>query len=558
MLKNLSKANMKKTLFIFVLLFALIAGFYVQRSGDIYYEISRNMEIFGKVYKEISFNYVDEINPEEFMREGIKGMLKSLDPYTVFIDESKQEDIDLMTNGKYGGIGVTIGVRNDRVTITEILDGYAAQKQGLRIGDIVIEVDGEPITSSDIDDLSAKVKGEPGTTVQLKVVRNNDRDTLTFNIIREEIVIRNLVYAGFYPPNSNNVYLKLSNFGRSAAEELKDALKKLKSEKPIESIVLDLRGNPGGLLDVAVSVSNKFLKKDLLIVTTKGRDQNSEKHYFALEEPIVPDQKLILLINESSASASEIVAGAIQDHDRGIILGTQSFGKGLVQTITPISYNTSLKITTAKYYTPSGRCIQKIDYSKKNKVFNSSLTGEKTEFTTDNKRKVFSAGGITPDTLVKYEIEGEVTKELLAKGIIFDFADQFYYKNQSVSFENLSDNKIFSEFTSYIKSKEFNYTPEVEKKLNLLIEDLDKNKINGKILAAAKKLKDELKDYIDKEIQTYRNEILNYIRVELANRFYNQQKSIEESLKYDKQFITALSLIKNDEIFNSLLKATEK
>ena len=544
---------MKKSILILFIFSAFVLGFYIQRSGDIYYEISKSMEIFGKVYKEISFNYVDEINPEEFMREGIKGMLKSLDPYTVFIDESKQDDIDLMTNGKYGGIGVTIGVRNDRVTITEIIEGYAAQKQGLRIGDVVIEVDEEPITSADIDDLSAKVKGEPGTIVQLKVLRNNDKDTLQFNIIREEIVIKNLVYADFYPKNSNNVYLKLTNFSRSAAEEIKNALKKLKEEKPIHSIVLDLRGNPGGLLDVAVDVCNKFLQKDLLIVSTKGRESTSEKKYFAKEEPIVPNEKLIVLINENSASASEIVAGAIQDHDRGIILGTQSFGKGLVQTITPVTYNTSLKITTAKYYTPSGRCIQKIDYSKKNKVFSTALIEEKSEFSTDNQRKVYSAGGITPDTLVKQEIEGEITKELLAKGIIFDFADKYFYSNQTTKFENLNDNKIFRDFISYIKSKEFTYTPEVEKKLNSLIDDLEKNKINGRIMNAASKLKDELKNYFEKELDKYRSEIMNYIKIELATRYYNQQKGLEESLKYDKQFNAALSLFSNESVYNKLL-----
>lgn len=544
---------MKKSVLILLILSAFVLGFYIQRSGDIYYEISKSMEIFGKIYKEISFNYVDEINPEEFMREGIKGMLKSLDPYTVFIDESKQDDIDLMTNGKYGGIGVTIGVRNDRVTITEIIEGYAAQKQGLRIGDVVIEVDGEPITSADIDDLSAKVKGEPGTIVQLKVLRNNDKDTLQFNIIREEIVIKNLVYADFYPRNSNNVYLKLTNFGRSAAEEIKNALKKLKEQKPIHSIVLDLRGNPGGLLDVAVDVCNKFLQKDLLIVSTRGREATSEKKYFAKEEPIVPNEKLVVLINENSASASEIVAGAIQDHDRGVILGTQSFGKGLVQTITPVTYNTSLKITTAKYYTPSGRCIQKIDYSKKNKVFSTSLIEEKSEFSTDNQRKVYSAGGITPDTLVKQEIEGEITKELLAKGIIFDFADKYFYSNQATKFENLNDNKIFSDFISYIKSKEFTYTPEVEKKLNSLIDGLEKNKINGRIMNAASKLKDELKNYFEKELDKYKSEIMNYIKIELATRYYNQQKGLEESLKYDKQFNTALSLFSNESVYNKLL-----
>lgn len=543
---------MKKIVLVLGLLSVALLGFYTQRSGDIYYEISKNMELFGKIYKEITFNYVDEINPEEFMREGIKGMLKSLDPYTVFIDESKQEDIELMTNGKYGGIGVTIGVRNDRVTITEVLEGYAAQKQGLRIGDIVIEVDGEPITSSDIDDLSSRVKGEPGSSVQIKIIRNSDADTLTFNLIREEIVIKNLVYADFYPKNSNNVYLKLSNFSRSASEEIKNAIKKLREQKPIHTIILDLRGNPGGLLDVAVDVSNKFLQKDLLIVSTKGRDQSSEKKYFAKEEPIAPNEKLIVLINENSASASEIVAGAIQDHDRGVILGTQSFGKGLVQTITPISYNTSLKITTAKYYTPSGRCIQKIDYSKKNKVFTSD-SDQKTEYTTDNKRKVYSAGGISPDTTVNFDVEGEITKELLAKGMIFDFADKFYYANQNINFDKLSDKQIFTEFLVYIKSKEFSYIPEVEKRANALIETLQKNKVNGKILNSANKLKEELKDYFEKEMEIYKQEIISYIKIELANRYFNHQRSLEEALKYDKQFTTALSLFNNEVVYNKLL-----
>lgn len=543
---------MKKIVLVLGLLSVALLGFYTQRSGDIYYEISKNMELFGKIYKEITFNYVDEINPEEFMREGIKGMLKSLDPYTVFIDESKQEDIELMTNGKYGGIGVTIGVRNDRVTITEVLEGYAAQKQGLRIGDIVIEVDGEPITSSDIDDLSSRVKGEPGSSVQIKIIRNSDADTLTFNLIREEIVIKNLVYADFYPKNSNNVYLKLSNFSRSASEEIKNAIKKLREQKPIHTIILDLRGNPGGLLDVAVDVSNKFLQKDLLIVSTKGRDPSSEKKYFAKEEPIAPNEKLIVLINENSASASEIVAGAIQDHDRGVILGTQSFGKGLVQTITPISYNTSLKITTAKYYTPSGRCIQKIDYSKKNKVFTSD-SDQKTEYTTDNKRKVYSAGGISPDTTVNFDVEGEITKELLAKGMIFDFADKFYYANQNINFDKLSDKQIFTEFLVYIKSKEFSYIPEVEKRANALIETLKKNKVNGKILNSANKLKEELKDYFEKEMEIYKQEIISYIKIELANRYFNHQRSLEEALKYDKQFTTALSLFNNEVVYNKLL-----
>ena len=295
----------------------LFAFGFVASKSDIYFEISKNLELFGKVYKEISFNYVDDIDPQEFMRAGIKGMLSKLDPYTVFIDEKNQDDIDLLTNGKYGGVGISIGVRNDKVTILEVLDGYSAQKQGIRIGDVVIGIGDTKVTPEIIDEISSLVKGEPGTPVQLKILRSSEIDTMEFNLIREEVIVKNLVFADFYPENSNNVYLKLSNFSRSAGDEIRSSLKRLKDKKEIKSIVLDLRGNPGGLLDVAVDICDKFLKKDLLIVSTRGKELSSEKKYFAIEEPLVGKEKLIVLINGSSASASEIVAGAMQDHDRG-------------------------------------------------------------------------------------------------------------------------------------------------------------------------------------------------------------------------------------------------
>ncbi len=429
----------------------LFAFGFVASKSDIYFEISKNLELFGKVYKEISFNYVDDIDPQEFMRAGIKGMLSKLDPYTVFIDEKNQDDIDLLTNGKYGGVGISIGVRNDKVTILEVLDGYSAQKQGIRIGDVVIGIGDTKVTPEIIDEISSLVKGEPGTPVQLKILRSSEIDTMEFNLIREEVIVKNLVFADFYPENSNNVYLKLSNFSRSAGDEIRSSLKRLKDKKEIKSIVLDLRGNPGGLLDVAVDICDKFLKKDLLIVSTRGKELSSEKKYFAIEEPLVGKEKLIVLINGSSASASEIVAGAMQDHDRAVILGTQSFGKGLVQTITPLSFNTSLKITTAKYYTPSGRCIQKIDYSKNNQVIPDPDSLQQDQFSTDNKRVVYSAGGITPDTTVKNGIESDLLKDLLAKGIIFNFADKYYYQNVDIDFNKISKDKILSEFKKYLR-----------------------------------------------------------------------------------------------------------
>ncbi|MCW8816737.1 MAG: S41 family peptidase, partial [Ignavibacteriaceae bacterium] len=411
----------------FLFIGILVTGFYPGR-GDIYFEISKNLDLLGRVYKEIAFNYVDQVDPEKFLRAGIQGMLSSLDPYTIFIDEKKIEDIDLITNGKYGGVGISIGIRGDDVTVVEVMDGYAAQRQGIRIGDIIIEAGGKKISPKNIDEISSLVKGEPGSTVELKVIRNELQDTIQFNLVREEVLVKNVTYSGFYPENSNNVYLKLSNFSRSASDEIKKTIKELKDQKQINSIVFDLRGNPGGLLDIAVDICDKFLPRDQLVVSTRGRDSSSVKKYFSQEEPIVNnDVKIILLINGGSASASEIVAGALQDHDRAVILGTKSFGKGLVQTITPLSYNTSLKITTAKYYTPSGRCIQRIDYSEGSEIIKDLTPDSEQKFFTDHKREVFAKGGITPDTTVEFNIDGELTKDLLAKGHFFKFANNYFY-----------------------------------------------------------------------------------------------------------------------------------
>ena len=530
----------------------LFSGFFAGKD-DIYFEISKNIDLFGTVYKEISLNYVDEIDPEKFMEAGIQGMLSSLDPYTIFIDENKKDDIDLITNGKYGGVGISIGIRADKVTVVEVLDGYSAQKQGLRIGDILVKAGGVPISPENIDDISTLVKGEPGTEVELKVLRNGDKDTLTFNLIREEVIVKNLTYYGFYPENSNNVYLKLTNFSRSAGDEVKRALKKLKEEKEIKSVILDLRGNPGGLLDVAVDIVTKFIDKGQLIVSTKGRGETSKKDYFAVQEPMVGDAKLIVLINEGSASASEIVAGAIQDHDRGVILGTKSFGKGLVQTITPLNFNTSIKITTARYYTPSGRCIQKIDYSKDNDIFVNVDSIITTPFSTDHKRLVYGAGGIAPDTTVEYRNEGEITSDLLAKGLIFKFADYYYYKNLNENFSSLKNEKLFNEFENFLTSNNYVYTSESEKQLESLITDAKKKRLNDNVVADLENVKNHFEGNISSELRIFKNEILKEIKAELASRYVGVESKVEELLRYDEQFQAALNVLSDDQTYNKFL-----
>lgn len=536
------------------LILIVFAGFFPGQD-DVYFQISKNIDLFGRVYKEISFSYVDEVDPEQFMRAGIEGMLSSLDPYTVFIDENKQNEIDLITNGKYGGVGISIGVRGDDVTIIEILDGYSAQKQGLHVGDVLIEASGKKVTAKNVDVISTLVKGEPGTTVDVKITRNEGIDTLAFNLIREEVIIKNITYAGFFPEASNNIYIKLSNFSRTAADELKNNLKALKSQKEIKSIVLDLRGNPGGLLDIAVDICDKFLPKDQLIVTTKGRDAASIKSYFARQEPMVGDAKLVVLVNEGSASASEIVAGALQDHDRGIILGSKTFGKGLVQTISPLSYNTSLKITTAKYYTPSGRCIQKIDYSHGNNVIVNPDSLNTAQFFTDHKRKVYGSGGITPDTIVTFKIEGNVTKAILAKGLFFQFADSYFSINQNKKFNSLIDEKLFSDFAEFLGEKKFVYKSDAEKEIDKLIKQADDSNLDKTIHESLLKIRDEFKKIDNSELKIYQNEILLELRTELASRYIGSKGKIEEFLRHDPQFQTALKLLKKEAVYNKILNS---
>ena len=541
----------KIILSLFVLL--LFSGFFPGKS-DIYFEISKNIDLFSKVYKEVSFNYVENIDPQQFMRAGIEGMLKSLDPYTTFIDENRKQDIDLITNGKYGGVGISIGIRGDDVMIVEVMDGYASQRQGLRIGDVLIEANGVKISAENVDEISSLVKGEPGTTVELKIVRNNDLDTLKFNIVREEIIVKSLTYYSFYPKNSNTAYLKLSNFSRSAGDEIKKALLDLKSKKEIKNVILDLRGNPGGLLDVAVDISNKFLAKGNLIVTTRGRGQLDEKKYYAMQEPIVGNSKLIVLINGGSASASEIVAGAMQDHDRGVLIGTKSYGKGLVQTITPLDYNTSLKITTAKYYTPSGRLIQKISYSKDNKVFAEPDSIIKSSFMTDNKRTVYSGGGITPDTTIGYEIEGDITKDLLAKGLFFTFADYYYYANPDQKFSSINDKDLFNSFEKYLKGQKYSYHSEAEKQIDKMIASMSKRRVEGTIAADLEKIKNEFDRLDISELKIYKDECLVEMKAELAVRYKNSEARIEEYLNNDSQFQAALKILSNDALYNMLIK----
>lgn len=540
-------------LFVLPVILVLFSGFF-RGDGDIYFQIAKNIDIFGKVYKEISSEYVDQIEPEEFMKAGINGMLSTLDPYTVFIDEKGKEDINLLTDGKYGGIGVSIGLRNNEVLIVDIMEGYSAQRQGLRIGDVIVKIGDLDVNASNFDEISNYVKGEPGTELKLTIKREEIEEPLQFNLLREEVVIKNLTFYDFIPENSSNVYLKLTGFTRGAGAEIKKGLEELSAKREIKSIILDLRGNPGGLLDAAVDVAEKFLKKDQLIVSVVPRDTTEIKEYFSSEEPAAPTgSKLAVLVDEGTASASEIVAGAIQDHDRGIIVGAKTFGKGLVQTIIPLSYNTSLKITTAKYFTPSGRCIQKIDYSDHNNVLQPSRILTTKSFNTDNKRLVYSAGGITPDSIVAEEDVFSIDQDLLAKGMYFKFATHYYNQNHLMDYGKIDDEKLFSEFSLFIETSNYKYSSGASKKLKELASVISDEGYDKSLAADLQLLENKIKEFEQKELKQNKKRIVKEIRMELVPRFSGQLTRIKESLKNDLQFDTAYDLLNNHKTYSKML-----
>ncbi|MGK9367674.1 S41 family peptidase [Melioribacter sp. Ez-97] len=542
----------KRQLIMLLLIAFLFSGFF-RSDSDIYFKINKSIDIFGRVYKELSLNYVDPIDPEKLMQSGIEGMLESLDPYTNFIDDVHQKDIDIITKGTYGGIGATVGLRNDNITIVDLIEGYSAQRQGMRIGDVIIKVDSVEVSKDNYETLSELLKGEPGTLVTVTVKREGSNEPIVFNLVREDIEIKNLSYYGFYPENSNNVYLKLSGFSRAAGEEVKKALIELGNKKEIKSIILDLRGNPGGLLNAAIEVSEKFLKKGDLIVSVEGRDTSQIKKYYSEEEPIAGNVKMAVLIDQGSASASEIVAGALQDHDRAVLIGENSFGKGLVQTVVPLSYNTSLKITTARYYTPSGRSIQRINYTDEKILLENRKEKNGEIFKTDNNRKVYSGGGITPDSIVDNTTKSDLIQSLLAEGMFFRFATNLFNNNVNADFESLSDKYLVDKFKEYLINSNFKYE---SPSLRLIRELLKKAKSEGlseNLIALLKNEEENLASELDWQIEKYGGEIAGLIREELQARSNGRVARIIESLKHDAQFNAALSVLNNNKLYKRLL-----
>jgi carboxyl-terminal processing protease len=530
----------------------ICAGFMVVPESDLFLKINKSIDIFGRVYKEITANYVDEVDPEKFMQAGIDGMLGTLDPYTVYIDKEDGDEVDLLTNGKYGGIGVTIGVREGAVRVISVMDGYSAQRQGIIPGDKFLEVGGVPVSSKKPDEVRSLTRGEPGTGVTIVLEREGVPKPMEFVLIREEIQVKNVTYAEFV--GDGVVYIRLERFSRAAGDEVRQAIKELKLKGEIKGVVLDLRGNPGGLLDAAVDVVSKFVPRGSSIVSTHGRRAETDKKYSSVEEPLLPTAPMVVLTDRGSASASEIVAGSLQDLDRALIVGTRTFGKGLVQTILPLNYGAQLKVTTARYYIPSGRSIQEIDYLHKDKngIFATVPDSLKREFTTGHGRKVFERGGIAPDSVVTDPDRGPMVKEIARKALFFKFANSYVSSHKDQKITGVTAG-ILDEFRGFLDKEKLDYQEETESKAADLRQLAESTHCSKDVIAEIDRLGTTLKKEKDRGFERYKDHIADGLTIELMARQGGERGRIEASLPGDVPLMTAVALIKDSKTLSRKL-----
>jgi carboxyl-terminal processing protease len=546
-----------KRLVVIVLSLALAAsvlGFVGVSEQSIYFKISKSLQIFGELFRQLSNDYVDEIEPQEFVEAGIEGMLKHLDPYTTYIGDEEQEEVEILVAGMYGGLGIVTTLLDSTVTIAGITEGSPAHKVGLRVGDKIYKIDSTVVLSAGGDELRKFTRGKPGSRIMMKVLRSGRKDTLNFAITREEVTLKNVAYSGLIGDADNRVgYIRLERFTYSATTEMIEALQRFRKESPaLKGIILDLRDNPGGLLDVAVSISELFVPPSSLIVSTRGRGRDTERQYFSKKTPMEPDIPLAVLINEHSASASEIVAGAVQDLDRGILLGERSFGKGLVQTITALPFGASLKMTTAKYYTPSGRCIQKIDYTERRHGIVKTTADTSKIFKTRNGRIVREATGIAPDTTISMHNVSPIVAELVKRNIIFRFANQYTGTKDSLPKNFTVTKALLNEFTEYLKRQGGNTNNPVVRKLA----DLETT-LKAQQSSAALKHVESLKSLVSKEyfqeLDRQREVLAHMVEREIIERFVPRSKAIASSLDGDIQVQAAVNILRRPASYKAML-----
>ncbi|HWY12331.1 MAG TPA: S41 family peptidase [Bacteroidia bacterium] len=546
----------KKT---YIVLAAAIGIFFSSFAPTDLFEVSKNLDIFISLYRVLNESYVDETKPGQLMKTAIDAMLESLDPYTNYITENDIEDFMYMTTGEYGGVGAAVTDINGKIIVIDPYEGFSAQRAGIKAGDEIIEVNGQVVKGKKSDDVKPLLKGQAGSPLKIKVIHPGQNVGVEISLMREEIKISAVPYSAMV--NNQTGYIKLTSFTENCSVLVKDALLKLK-EKNCKSLVLDLRGNPGGLLLEAVNIVNLFVKKGKEVVYTEGKVSDWDKTYVAVNNAIDTLMPIVVLIDENSASAAEIVAGSLQDFDRAVLIGSRSYGKGLVQQTKPLLYNTQIKLTVAKYYIPSGRCVQALDYTHRNeegrveKVPDSLITA----FKTRGGRIVYDGAGVLPDFKTEEQKLNNVTIALLNKNLIFNYATEYVLKHDKIAAvkDFQLNEKEFDEFINYLKDKDYTYKTETE----LAFDELKKNAEGEKYFTNMKveyetlvaKVKSEKKD----DLVKYRAEIKQFLEEEIVSRYYYQVGRLEQSVKGDSDIKTAIEVLSDGAKVKSILTTIEK
>lgn len=541
---------------IFVIVLNLLLVFIAnaqENKTDRSFELSKNLEIFSSVYKTLYNTYVDDINEGELVKTAIDAMLAKLDPYTNYYPESDLEDVKMQLLGEYGGIGALIHQKGDSVYISEPYEGLPAYEAGLKAGDLIMEVNGQNALGKNSDQVREILRGQAGSTITLKIKRFDEEKTFTFK--RKEITLPNVPYSGVLGGDIG--YIKLNEFTKNAANNVLSAFNTLKKQG-INGLILDLRGNGGGLLNEAVDIVNIFVNRGQVVVFTKGKTQDKNQTFRTLRNATDVKMPIVVLVDAASASASEIVAGSLQDMDRAVVMGQRSFGKGLVQNVVPLVYNTQMKVTVSKYYIPSGRCIQAVDYShrdstgKANKITDSLRTA----FKTKNGRTVYDGYGIEPDVQTEVDYSSSILFSLISKNLIFDYATEFVRKHSTIPSvkDFVITEDIYNDFVAYLKDKDYSYTSPTEYSLKEFSDIAKKDKCNDDILAQIDNLKLQIEKDKKNDLYKFKDEISEFLLSEIVVRYYNQKGRVEAFVNHDKEVKQAIELLHDKAKYNSILK----
>ena len=550
---------MKKFIGLTFISVSLFVGLTAFTNTASFFEVSKNLDIFTTLFRELNTYYVDDIKPDQLIQAGVDEMCNSLDPYTDYITEENMADYRTQTTGRYGGIGAIIGTRGEWVTITDPYDGFPAAKAGLRAGDKILSIDNKPAKKLASDDVSHMLKGKAGTNVVVKISRlgaDGKEVEQTYTLTREEIKIKNVPYYGTVSKEIG--YIRLTGFTEKASTEVRNALNILINKDKIKGLVLDLRGNPGGLLNEAINIANVFVDKNVEIVSTKGRTEEQNKQYPTLNDPVDTKIPMTILVDGGSASAAEIVTGSMQDLDRAVVIGQRTYGKGLVQSTHPLPFNAKLKITTAKYYIPSGRCIQAINYA--DRAADGSVKRKadslKVAFKTLGGRTVYDGVGIDPDIKMEAEKLSQIAIALITKNLIFDYATQYRAKNEAIgSAKNfqLSD-KDYDEFVAYVNKQGFTYETRSEKLIDQLKATAEKEKAFASIATDYETMKKAMEHDKTKDLYKEKKQIKAILEEEIASRYTLNAGRTEAAFKNDEEILKAIEVLSDQAKLNTILK----